>query len=534
MKYKATIIFILGAALLAQAAPKKALQGISEAELRAHVEFLASPQLAGRDAPGPGSELAQQYLARLFREYGLEEFPEMPGYYQTVPLLVGKTDYERSRMIVQKDGQTNEYLPNQEVFFFPRGGEAADITAPVLLCGYGIRAPEFQYDDFAGADVKGKFLLIFNREPQDTDSTSVFNGTKSTKYANPQVKVRIAKEMGALGLLIIQPPNNHLPPIETTLERYRRSMNDPLIQLAEEKNAFPVFYLKAEVAAALLGKEFDLAAYQKNIDDTFQGDPRSLPDLQVTLSLRFKEVEETQTANVVGYLPGRTDEYVILIAHHDHLGIVNGLAHYGADDNASGVAGLLGVARACMLGGKTPRRGIIFLSTGAEEDGTLGSLYFTRHLPVAADKIVTAINMDEIGRDASSQFKAMQDSSFKPEANMLMVFYSGQTPILKKFAEQENRAIRLQLILEPVLHFSGSSDHIHFADLQIPSIFLFTGFHSDYHSPQDTAEKLNYEKMTRITRLAYGLTWDVAQALQRPTFDVNITKVTGTGRKYGN
>ncbi len=506
---------------------------ISETQLRAHVEYLTSSKLGGRATPARGSVLAQRYIAALFEKYQLQTMPGAPHYRQNIPLIVSRTDYERSRMIVKKNDQTQTFLPDRDVFFFPRGGRDADLTAPVMLTGYGIRAPEFGYDDFAGADPKGKLLLIFNREPQEKDSTSIFNGAKPTKYSQPQVKVRLARESGALGLLIIQPPNNDLPPIETTLDRYRQSQNESLIQLADDQEAFPVFYLKTEAAQFLLGPDFDLSGYQKAIDENLKSAPRLLPNTEVTLSIRFKEVKKKSTANIVGYYPGQTDEVVLVVAHHDHIGSQGGAINPGADDNASGTAGLLEIAREITQRGEKLKRGVIFLSTGAEEVGTLGSLYFSRHLPVPTPKIVAALNMDCIGRDASTQFRAMQDTTLGPEPNTLMIFYSGQTPALDSLARKNNETTKLNLVLEPSLHFSGSSDHIHFHDLGIPSLFFFTGFHRDYHTPGDTSEKLNWEKMTRIGRLACDMVIDMANRPQRPLFDRTIKDVKSTGRKYG-
>lgn len=519
---------------LAYAQPRSATEAITEADLKAHVEFLASPELAGRDTPSLGSRIAERYISTHFEEYGLKAFPDIPDYYQNVPLIVCRTDYEHSRMIVEKDSESLQFTPNKEIFFFPRGGENADITAPVLLCGYGIRAPEFDYDDFSGADPAGKLLLIFNREPQENDSSSAFNGAKPTKYSNPTVKVTLAKELGALGLLIIQPPNNGLPPIEETLERYRRNMNEPIVQLAEDREAFPVFYLSENAAKLLLGDDFDLSAYQRKIDTSYKGDPRLLKNAKVTLRIRFRDVTETSTFNIVGFYPGESDEAVLVLAHHDHIGETDGKIYFGADDNASGCAGLLGIAKAFSVWAEKPRRSVIFLSTAAEEKGTLGALYFTKHLPVPAENIITAVNMDEIGRNGSSQLRAMQDPSIPGEKDLLMFFYSGQSPVLAQIAEEENKTERLNLVIEPVLHFHGSSDHVHFHDLQIPSVFLFSGFHSDYHSPGDTPDKILYPKLTRVARLAFALVYDIAQRKDRPVFDTNIIQVEGTGRKYGN
>ncbi|MCX6639798.1 MAG: M20/M25/M40 family metallo-hydrolase [bacterium] len=524
-------IVLLTTSLSAQ--PHDLIQKINERELRANLEFLTSPELSGRDAPGLGSQIAERFIATRFEEYGLKSFSEDPGYYQKFPLVVSKADYENSRLIINIKGENKEFIPDKDVFFFPRGGSDADISGEVLLCGYGIKAPEFNYDDFAGADPKGKILLIFNKEPQENDSNSVFNGIKPTKYSIPQVKVRIAREVGAKGLLIVQPPNNNLPPIEKALANQRKLMHDPIVQLFENRESFPVFYLKDEAAAALLGTSIDLSAYQKSIDDKLQPHPSLLPDVSVTLKMRFKDVIDTTTANIVGYVPGQSDEAVLILAHHDHLGTIDGALYPGADDNASGTAGLLSLAKAFSHCKRSLKRSVIFLSTSAEEDGTLGAIFFGQHLPVPTEKIVAAINMDEIGRDGSSKFRAMQDSTIQGEKDLLMAFYSGQTPDLARFAEKANRENHLKLVVEPVLHFTGASDHVIFHDLKIPSVFMFTGFQKDYHNPTDTPDKIEYDKLTQVVRLVFSMAYDVTQAKQRLVFDTSIQDVKSTGRTYG-
>jgi hypothetical protein len=532
-KHFALLTFILTVSCFATGQSREHLGLIHEAQLRADVEFLTSAELQGRDAPGLGSQIAERFIATRFSEVGLKSFPNLDGYYQRFPLIVSRSDYEKSRLFMKSDGKEQEFVPEKDVFFFPRGGEDADISGDVLLCGYGIKAPEFNYNDFEGVDPKGKILLIFNKEPQEKDSTSVFNGTKPTKYSIPQTKVRIAREAGARGILIVQPPNNGLPLIEKALANQRKSMNDPIVQLAGSKEAFPVFYLKAETAAAILGGRVDLSTYQKSIDDGLHPHPMLLEWVEVTLKIRFKDVQETSSANIVGYIPGKTDEAVLILAHHDHLGIADGVMYPGADDNASGTAVLLSLVKAFSNCEKPQKRSVIFLSTSAEEDGTLGAIYFGKNLPIPVEKIVAAINMDEVGRDGSSQFRAMQDSTIKGEKDLLMVFYSGQTPNLAEIARHADQKSHLNLVVEPVLHFSGSSDHVVFHDLKIPSVFLFTGFQQDYHSPNDTPNKLLYEKMTRVAGMTYQMVKEIAQSKDRLKFDTSIKEIKNTGRTYG-
>lgn len=524
-------LFIVIPTLL-NAAPKQGIQAISEATLRAHVEFLASPELEGRDALEAGSRIAERYIATRLAQYGLNAFEDLPDYYQPVPLRVSMTDYEKSRLIVKSDGGTEEFIPNQDIFFFPRGGRDADITGALLLCGYGISAPEFDYDDFSGTDPAGKILLVIDGEPLNPDGTALLGGGKKSKYANPVVKARIAQEAGAAGLLIMPAPSGDRRQMEKSLGRYMARMNDPIVQLAEETEALPVFYLTEETGKILLS-DLNLLEYQRQIDSQRRGDPRLVAGTGITLRIRFKNIEEKTTANVVAYWPGKSEEAVLVVAHHDHEGKKGDDIYYGADDNASGVAGLLGIAQAVSACGELTGRQIIFLSTGAEERGSLGAQYFIHHPPIALDNIVAVINMDEIGRDGSPQFRAMTDSTIQGVKDLLMVFYSGQTPELADIVTLENQSEKLDLELEPVLQFHGSSDHTPFHEQQIPSVFLFTGFHSDYTSPRDTADKILYGKLTRVTQLAFGLTYDLATRKQRPLFDTSIKEITSSGRRYG-
>jgi Zn-dependent M28 family amino/carboxypeptidase len=221
------------------------------------------------------------------------------------------------------------------------------------------------------------------------------------------------------------------------------------------------------------------------------------------------------------------------MAHHDHEGIKKDQTYFGADDNASGCAGLLGIAEAFSTLDKPLRRGVIFLSSGAEEKGSLGARYFLQNPPFPPKNIVAVINMDMIGRDGSSQFRAMMDPTIEMEEDLLMGFYSGQTPLLAEVASRENRTAKLNLVLEPVLRFHSASDHVPFHEKEIPSIFLFTGFHGDYTSPNDTPDKILYGKLVRVVQLAFGMSYDLAERKERTVFDKTITEVKRSDRRYG-
>ncbi len=527
------ILLSLSACLLSGvAAAQNSDFNVREAELRAHVEFLASPELEGRSALDRGSRVAERYIATRFEQYGLEAVDSISGYYQTVPLVVQKTDYDNTRLIIDRDVIKSELKPMRDFYFFPRSGQDRDMSGSLLLCGYGIRAEEYRYDDFRGSDPKGKVLLVFSGEPQDSSGKSLLTEGRASKYSRAVVKARLAQELGAAAVLVMQPPLGDHPPMEQAVGRYLADADEPLVQLPDDTGGVPIFYLKRSAAEALLGRDFDLEGYQNGIDQSLKGDPRLSADIIVTLRIRFKDVRQQETANIIGILPGKSDEAVLLTAHHDHEGIKDGQIYFGADDNASGVAGLLGVARALSERSEPLSRTVIFLSPGAEEKGSLGARYFVEHPLYPLEKIVAEINMDEIGRDGSPQFRAMMDPSIPGEKDLLMMFYSGQSPVLADIAKMLDGQ-HLNLMLEPVLTFHSGSDHVVFHQKGIPSVFLFTGFHSDYTSPTDTPDKIVYNKLTRVTRFAAELATALAERPERPTFDRSIRQVERKG-EYGN
>ena len=169
-------------------------------DLRVHLGYLASPELEGREAGYPGSEIAAGYIAGQFSKYGLEYPPGLDSYYQQVPLVFMRPDLEKTEFRIISDGEEEILMVDKDVFFFPEAGDDEDITAPIILAGYGIIAPEFKYDDYEGVNVEGKVALVFNLEPQLSDENSIFNGDRMTKYSIPMIKARTAREHGAKAL----------------------------------------------------------------------------------------------------------------------------------------------------------------------------------------------------------------------------------------------------------------------------------------------------------------------------------------------
>ena len=367
-------------------------------------------------------------------------------------------------------------------------------------------------------------------EPQESDSNSVFNGVRSTKYSIPMLKVKTAAANGAIALLIMRAPVETQLPMEIQIQKYRSRLEKPIIQLPDNSNSPPLIYLLEKTAQDILENEVNLIEYQEQIDNTLSSNPLLLKYTTIQISLKFKDKRQFHSPNIVGLLPGSSDilkdEYLIIGAHYDHEGIGKEGIFRGADDNASGVAALLELAQAFSLLPHKPPRSILFISFAAEEKGTLGSQYYIEHPLLPLENAIAMINMDEIGRNGAATFGGMHNPNLEQEAeNYLMLLYSAQTPLLEKLNLQVNEKIELDIDFDPNTKFYGASDHIHFHNHDIPSVFYFTGFHLDYSSVDDTPDKINYDKLGKIGKLIYGFSERLLNLESKPLFDHSIKEV---------
>lgn len=491
-------VFITAALLIGLDA---AAQPVRLERLKADIGFLASEPLQGRRALERGSDVAAQFIAAEFAKAGLRPAAGA-SFFQTFELLDYGMDGRQTRLALQWDGKRRQYRHGRD--FGGSSPHPVKIEAPVVFAGYGITAPEYGYDDYAGLDVRGKIALVFEYEPQLYEAESPFNGAGNTIHASPRQKAFNAQRHGAAGVLMIPAPNRRQP--------YRPRGGGRVQALAESEVTIPLFWLGPEVAEALLGSAGRKPAeLQAEIDRQLK--PLRL-DLKARCELRAAPagVRRGLTANVIGLLEGADprlqDETVIFCAHYDHLGTRDGKLLPGADDNASGTAGLLELARLFAAEAERPRRSVLFIAFGAEEAGLLGSYHYVAHPARPLETTRAVINLDMIGRDEkpSAQTDKLiqipEDTS--NDLNLVGVFYS---PELRAVIERENESIGLRLDnkwdRDSVLNILWRCDHFPFLTRGVPAAWLFNGFTPDYHTPGDTPEKLNFAKMERIVRLAY-------------------------------
>ena len=489
--------------------------------LRADLEFLSSEALAGRASLSREAEIAARYIAADFARTGLQ--PAAGGsYLQEFPLIAYTAD-PRQRVLTLTRGGVRKSFNAGSDFNGAFGRDVRIGPREVVFAGYGISAPEYGYDDYANVDATGKVVLMFDHEPQESDAQSVFGGTGHTLHAGRAMKAANARRHGAAAVLIASEPLRDHPGL---LERRASEINrdQPLrasapTQTPDDEMQIPVFSISDNVLAELLSAlDRQPADLQREIDASLHPRPAVLPDTMIELRSGNAETHRGTSLNVVGLLEGSDptlkSETVLLTGHYDHLGVQNGRVYPGANDNASGTVAVMELARLFMAGGERPKRSLLFVVFGSEEQLMLGSYYYTAHpvRPLASTRAV--LNLDMIGRDEAGTSEDTSNS-----LNLVGTYYSAD---LLDAIERENRNVGLaldtKLDREHVVNALFRCDHLPFLVAGIPAVWLFGGFHPGYHEPSDTVEKLNFSKMEKVVRLAYRVAAELANSPRAPRF----------------
>lgn len=460
-----------------------------------HIYTLASDSLKGRNTPGPGLDSAAAYIAREFSKYGIA--PVEGSYYQTF-FLCKKNLGETNELAITRDGVTTELkLKTGFVPYEICGSGFAE--GPVVFAGYGITAPEYGYDDYAGMDVSGKAVLIFRGEPRKDDSASVFDGANNTKHFPLSEKLANAAHHGAGALLVVNGPLNFISMKPRgfpwpSLSRIIPADALPVSVCGDEDVSLPALHVGEEMVNLLFGSVDSLRRIQSRIDSLLTPASFEIPGITASIDIRMKE-DRTPVQNVVGMIRGTGPEEEILVigAHYDHVGFIQDppdtLPDYiynGADDNASGTAGVMAVAKAFGAMKKPPLRSVLFILFAGEEKGLFGSRYYTGHPLLPLENTVAMLNMDMISRNGS---------------DTLFLVGEAVSPDIASIIRKENKKIRMKLL--PDENFMGGSDHYPFYRKGIPFMFLFSGIHKDYHTPRDNPDRVDCNKAARVGRLAF-------------------------------
>ena len=515
------------------ATQKTGFDTIRERDLRADLGLVASDALQGRMSLQPGDAASIEWVVAEFAKIGLKPAASdekgNPSYQQPVSLIEYRPD-TANNTVTLKTSQSEQIwrAPN----FIGGYRDDVDLTAPLAFAGFGITAPGVGYDDYQGLDAKGKIVLVFEHEPQESEPRSRFGGTGNTRHATNRVKALNAQAHGAVAMVVMAEPNRKHPSNIDRLNRIGGSAKRvpplPGQALAGDELRIPIITVADPVATALLaGTGMTPAMLQTAIDKDMTPQSRDIPGAQLALRLQNSVRSRGTSHNVVGLLPGSdpklTPETIVLSAHHDHDGFSGTDIFHGADDNGSGTVGIVALARAFATNPVKPKRSILFVVFAAEERGLLGSYHLAANplRPLMTTRAL--INFDMIGRDeaASEQTEGLiaipADTS-----NRLNLIGAGYSPDFDRTVRAANRSIGLVLDdrfdHENALNVFFRSDQFPFVLKDVPAFWFFTGFHPDYHHTSDTADKINYPKMTKIVQLAYLSAWRFANEAAVPAF----------------
>lgn len=502
------------------AAAFAAMQTISPDHIRWHVRYLSHDLLEGRGTGQRGGDIAAEYIATQFAEYGLKPAGDNGSYLQKVP-LVGITTLPATQFsIVPKQGEPVDLKPLDDYVAYDQMQQAeSNIDAEIVYVGYGIVAPEYNWDDYKDIDVRGKVLLMLVNEPP-SDDPSFFKGKALTYYGRWTYKYEEAARKGAAGVILIH---------QTEMASYPW-------EVVRNSNSGEKSYLKLEGPALKVASWVQLDVARKIVAttpgmdlDKMMSDARSRDFHPVNLSAKLKahmvsKVRNFESNNVVGMLTGSDrnlrDQAILYTAHYDHLGIRPDMPgdniYNGAEDNATGCGILLELARAYGAAKERPARSVLFAAVTAEEQGLLGSEYLGKHPPIATGKIALDLNYDDIkplGAAEEVEVAGAERTTFYP------------------WVEATAKEFRLNIRPDarPDAGHYYRSDHFSLARVGIPAFSINEGIkfkgHDEawgaaqyqefnekhYHQPSDEYHaEMDFTGDSAMARFGFALGWEAA------------------------
>jgi Zn-dependent M28 family amino/carboxypeptidase len=498
-----------------------------QAAMKAHVMFLASDAMRGREAGSPEFDIAAQYVAAQFYAAGLRPGGDEGGYLQKVPLIGAKLADKGNFVWTPAGGQPQTLVFGQDFVPSPNAARAeTSLNASVVFVGYGIVAPDYKRDDYRGVDVKGKIVAFVGGVPSNYD------GEERAFFAGAPTKARIAAEHGAIGAIQIESPRGSRGNFPVTA--LARSWDRERVTWANGKatggaDGVPVLGTVSAAAAAKMfaGARIGWDQVRKAADsDDAAFKPVALNGL---LSVAIKtETRPMPSSNVIGMIPGSDpkvkDEIVVLSAHLDHIGVgrpdkTGDTINNGAEDNAIGIASLIEEAKRFAASGKPPRRTLMFLAVTAEEKGLVGSDYFANNPTVPLKSIVADVNLD------------MPLITYPFED---MVVFGAQRSTLGPIVERAVASVGVSMSPDPMPEqgIFVRSDHFRFVQKGIPSVFLWPGekgagkaawddfMANHYHQPSDEiSQPLDWAQGVRFVTVNYTIAREIADNDDRPRWN---------------
>lgn len=521
-KTKLVVFCLITAVLAGTALPVFAqLSGagsISSGDLKKHLTFIASDEIRGRNTPSPELKIVARYLASRVESYGFK--PLMPDgtFFQRLDVISVRVSEESTKMTVSK---SSDDLAAVISYNFPKAfsatpGSNGSFSGEVVFVGFGLSAPDYDWDDYKDVDVTGKVVVMLNGSlPTDHELNIRSNRRILRSRGNTALR------NGAVAVLTVVNPQ--------TDERMKSSgegfpVNSRTLYGAPPAGQSSSFSgsITHEVAMFLLGvNKSELEGMFEKINKGEQVTGKEFPGVTVDIAAESSSEVTDYTRNVVALLEGTDpvlkEEYVLFGAHYDHTGVrANGEINNGADDDGSGTVALLEIAQAMSI--ERPKRSVVIVWHTGEEKGLRGARYFTENPPIPLENISAQINMDMVGRNDPNTLFVIGAGRISTDLDSIVIeknsMYANMNLDYKFDAPDDPNS------------FYTRSDHYMYAQYGIPIVFFFTDVHEDYHRPTDTVDKINFTKIERIAKLAYHIGFEVANrpAMLPLNADPRITK----------
>jgi hypothetical protein len=482
--------------------------------MKKNLTVLASDEYEGRETGQKGQKMAAEYITKYYKDLGIPPLKDLKeGYQQTYPLAVFNPPELKLNINKKTYTQAKDYFSWANIT-----GDTDIIISDIEFFGYGINTQV--YNDYDKADVKNKAVMILSGEPYGKDGKSIISQTVETSpwATNHRAKIAEAKKQGIKYLLVVDTN------IALSYAQQERRLKHNRMALDDGSSTdYPlVIYISRQMADEILSSstKYQIAGIMSQVSGTAKPVRFST---KTNIELNLKQGKQKVSAeNVMAYLEGTDlkNELIVISGHYDHLGIQDDRVYNGADDDGSGTVAVMQLAKAFMEAkkqGKGPRRSILFLDVSGEEKGLLGSEYYTEHPVFELSKTICDLNIDMIGRI---------DDAHNGNPNYIYLIGSDKlSSSLHQISEQANKTYT-NLKLDYTYNdekdpnrFYYRSDHYNFAKNNVPVIFYFNGVHADYHEPTDDVEKIDFNKMEKISRLVFFTAWKLVNQTERIKVD---------------
>ncbi len=501
---------------------------ITSSDLESYVRFLASPLLSGRKNGEPGLDIAQEYIVSNVKLLGLRPL-NGTSWLQPYQVIKKGIDQEKSVIRIASDLSDTITVSEKIYQFFPGDPEDISIEGEVVFAGYGLNREKYSYNDFEGIPTEGKILLVMTRSPTSEDGSKyLFEGDDWSNFRSYSVKLRSLLFSKAKAIIFVTDPKSGYTSFEEQEPDIASAINSSMHLKGDEPPVFShpgmmrILFVNRSVADELLkGTGKNLTELQNSIDRRLKPESFLIPGKHILIDLRTSTTEITLN-NVAAYIEGSDpvlkNEFIVFSGHADHIGGSGTRINYGADDNATGCAALLSIAEAFQSLEKKPLRSIMFLWVSGEEIGLFGSEYYVSNPLVPLEKTIADLNMDMIGRVKGVADSTSDNPMSGPDE--VFVITGNQSRELLNIAEDvdDDSPLDFDYSLSGRNHplqLFARSDHYNFVKKDIPVLFFTTGLHTDYHTPGDVVEKIDFIKMEKITEAMFLIGYNVANMKSR-------------------